>query len=141
MFWRRRIITPMPCLDPLPRRRALARLSALAGAGLLAAAAPARAQAPPPLSKPIPKTGEPLPLVGLGSWITFNVGADRAGREASYQVIRAFFDEGGRLIDSSPMYGSSQPVIGEALARLQQPKALFSAEKVWTGDATRGPAQ
>jgi diketogulonate reductase-like aldo/keto reductase len=131
----------MRCLDSLPRRRALARLSALAGAGLLAAAAPARAQAPPPLSKPIPKTGEPLPLVGLGSWITFNVGADRAGREASYQVIRAFFDEGGRLIDSSPMYGSSQPVIGEALARLQQPKALFSAEKVWTGDATRGPAQ
>ena len=134
-------MAPMRCLDSLPRRRALARLSALAGAGLLAAAAPARAQAPPPLSKPIPKTGEPLPLVGLGSWITFNVGADRAGREASYQVIRAFFDEGGRLIDSSPMYGSSQPVIGEALARLQQPKALFSAEKVWTGDATRGPAQ
>ncbi|MEY3252901.1 MAG: hypothetical protein RL227_1874, partial [Pseudomonadota bacterium] len=134
-------MTPMPCLDSLPRRRALARLSGLAGAGLLATAAPARAQAPPPLTRPIPKTGELLPLVGLGSWITFNVGADRAGREASYQVIRAFFDEGGRLIDSSPMYGSSQPVIGEALARLQQPQALFSAEKVWTGDAARGPAQ
>ena len=99
------------------------------------------AQAAPPLIKPIPKTGEALPVVGLGSWITFNVGSDRAGREASYQVLRAFFEEGGRLVDSSPMYGSSQPVIGEALARLGHPRTLFSAEKVWTSDGARGPAQ
>lgn len=123
--------------DPL-RRRAL---GTLAGLGALAVAAPASAQAQSLLTKPIPRTGEALPVVGLGSWITFNVGADRAGREAAFQVVRAFFEEGGRLIDSSPMYGSSQPVIGEALARLRHPPALFSAEKVWIGDAARGPGQ
>lgn len=121
-----------------PRRQVLGTLAAGAGLGLVA---PLGAQAAPPLTKPIPKTGEALPVVGLGSWITFNVGSDRAGREASYQVLRAFFEEGGRLVDSSPMYGSSQPVIGEALARLGHPRTLFSAEKVWTSDAARGPAQ
>jgi diketogulonate reductase-like aldo/keto reductase len=120
------------------RRRAL---GLLAGGAALPMAARAQPAATPPLARAIPKTGEALPLVGLGSWITFNVGLDRAGREASFQVIRAFFEEGGRLIDSSPMYGSSQPVIGEALARLGMPRTLFSAEKVWTSDAERGPAQ
>ena len=63
--------------------------------------------------RPIPSTGEPLPIVGLGSWITFNVGNDRALREQCTAVMRAFFEAGGRLIDSSPMYGSSQDVIGD----------------------------
>ena len=89
----------------------------------------------------IPSSGEMLPVMGLGSWITFNVGTDEAARAASVEVVRAFFAEGGRLIDSSPMYGSSQPTIGHALAQLGRPAALFSAEKVWIGDATRGSAQ
>jgi diketogulonate reductase-like aldo/keto reductase len=80
-------------------------------------------------------------VVGLGSWITFNVGRDATAREACAEVVRAFFGAGGRLIDSSPMYGSSQPTIGHALARLGHPTALFAAEKVWTGDAARGAAQ
>jgi diketogulonate reductase-like aldo/keto reductase len=95
----------------------------------------------PILTRRIPSTGEAIPLVGLGSWITFNVGTDLAAREASVEVVRAFFAGGGRLIDSSPMYGSSQPTIGHALARLGRPPALFSAEKVWIGDASRGAAQ
>jgi diketogulonate reductase-like aldo/keto reductase len=122
-----------------PRRTALQALAALAAGPLLPHAQAAGAA--PPLSKPVPSSGEALPVVGLGSWITFNVGTDRAGREASYEVVRAFFEEGGRLIDSSPMYGSSQPVIGEALARLRHPAALYSAEKVWTGDAAGGLRQ
>ena len=93
------------------------------------------------LTRRIPSSGEALPLVGLGSWITFNVGNDPAARDACAEVVRAFFSEGGRLIDSSPMYGSSQPTIGHALARLGHPAALFSAEKVWTVDAARGAAQ
>ena len=93
------------------------------------------------LTRRIPSSGEALPLVGLGSWITFNVGNDPAARDACAEVVRAFFAEGGRLIDSSPMYGSSQPTIGHALARLGHPAALFSAEKVWTADAARGAAQ
>ena len=89
----------------------------------------------------IPARGEELPLVGLGSWITFNVGNDEAARNACTEVVRAFFAAGGRLIDSSPMYGSSQPTIGHALARLGRPTALFSAEKVWVGDAAAGVKQ
>jgi diketogulonate reductase-like aldo/keto reductase len=89
----------------------------------------------------IPSSGEAIPLVGLGTWITFNVGNDVRARDACAEVVRAFFANGGRLIDSSPMYGSSQPVIGHALARLGRPEALFSAEKVWIGDGARGDAQ
>ncbi len=122
------------------RRASLGLLTGLA-AWPAAAQAPAAAPAPALLTRSLPRSGEALPLVGLGSWITFNVGTDPAGQEASFQVVRAFFEAGGRLIDSSPMYGSSQPVIGQALARLRHPAALFSAEKVWTGDAARGPAQ
>jgi diketogulonate reductase-like aldo/keto reductase len=102
---------------------------------------PAGAQAGAPSTRRIPSSGEALPVIGLGSWITFNVGGDEAAREACVEVVRAFFAEGGRLIDSSPMYGSSQPTIGFELARLNRPAALFSAEKVWIGDAARGPAQ
>ncbi len=114
----------------------MALLAGVAALPRLAAAQPA-----PSLQKPIPSSGELLPVIGLGSWITFNVGTDPVGRNASFQVVKAFFEEGGRLIDSSPMYGSSQPVIGEALARLRHPAPLFSAEKVWVGDVARGAAQ
>ena len=131
-------------LSPAPvapdRRRWLAA-SALA-AGLPAWATRAAAQpAQSLLTRPIPASGEALPVVGLGSWITFNVGNDPVARDARAEVVRAFFAEGGRLIDSSPMYGSSQPVIGHALAKLGHPAALFSAEKVWVGDAARGAGQ
>ena len=93
------------------------------------------------LTRRIPSSGEALPVIGLGSWITFNVGNDRAAFASCVEVVRAFFAAGGRVIDSSPMYGSSQPTIGHALAQLGHPAALFSAEKVWIGDAARGPAQ
>ncbi len=112
---------------------------ALLGSALAGLLPPATAAAP--LTRRIPSSGEALPVVGLGSWITFNVGGDEAAREACVEVVRAFFAEGGRVIDSSPMYGSSQPTLGYALARLGRPAALFSAEKVWIGDAARGAAQ
>ena len=124
------------------RRQWLATSAAAAvAAGWPAIARAATAGAEPVLTRPIPATGEALPLVGLGSWITFNVGDDAAARNTCADVVRAFFAAGGRLIDSSPMYGSSQATIGHALARLGTPPALFSAEKVWIGDATRGAAQ
>jgi diketogulonate reductase-like aldo/keto reductase len=93
------------------------------------------------LTRPIPSSGEALPIVGLGTWITFNVGHDPVARDASAAVMRAFFKAGGRLIDSSPMYGSSQSVIGYGIRRLGEPPGLFSADKVWTSSGTRGPAQ
>src|SRR5690349_3068226 len=99
-------------------------LGALAG-GAAALLAPARAVAAP-LTRPIPSSGEALPLVGLGSWITFNVGNDPVARDACSEVMRAFFAGGGRLIDSSPMYASSQPVIGYGVGKLK-PQNLFAA--------------
>lgn len=124
------------------RRGFLCRAAAAAALPWLtpAVGAPAAAAGAPAMRR-IPSSGEMLPVMGLGSWITFNVGNDAQARAASVEVVRAFFAEGGRLIDSSPMYGSSQPTIGHALAQLGRPAALFSAEKVWIGDAARGPAQ
>ena len=128
------------------RREWLARASAGAIAAgtawpALGATLPAGGVAGGVTTRRIPSSGEELPVVGLGSWITFNVGNDHAARESSTEVVRAFFAAGGRLIDSSPMYGSSQPTIGHALSRLGHPALLFSAEKVWIGDSARGAAQ
>src|SRR6516162_3090502 len=102
-------------------------LGAVAATGAAAVLRPSRALAyplpdagrPGPLvTRPIPSSGEPLPLIGLGSWITFNVGDDPVGRDSCAGVMRAFFAGGGRVIDSSPMYGSSQEVIGYGLKKL-----------------------
>jgi diketogulonate reductase-like aldo/keto reductase len=122
------------------RRSLIGGVAATAAAALLR---PALATAPsdPIITKPIPSTGEALPVVGLGSWITFNVGDDEAARASCAEVMASFFEAGGRMIDSSPMYGSSQAVIGSGLQRLGKPPALFSADKVWTPFSSRGPAQ
>jgi diketogulonate reductase-like aldo/keto reductase len=116
------------------RRRTLLQLMGLGATAAASASSPAA-----PLTKPIPSSSEQIPVVGLGTWITFNVGRDPQGRQQCVEVMRAFFAAGGRLIDSSPMYGSSQPVIGEGLQKLGMPKSLFSAEKVWT--SSDGAAQ
>ena len=109
--------------------------------GSLAASALAPAAAAPAvLTRPIPSSGEAIPLVGLGSWITFNVGNDPVARASCADVMRAFFAAGGRMIDSSPMYGSSQPVIGEGLKKIGATN-VFSADKVWISSGARGPAQ
>jgi diketogulonate reductase-like aldo/keto reductase len=123
----------------LSRRELLRSGFAAAGAALLPPVA--RAQSAPVLTRPVPSTGEKLPVVGLGTWITFNVGNDVVARDACTDVMRAFFAAGGRLVDSSPMYGSSQPVIGYGLGKLNHPSALFAAEKVWISPASRGRGQ
>lgn len=118
------------------RRRTLLSLgSALLPGSVLAQGSPA----PQPLTRTVPASGEALPLVGLGSWITFNVGNDPPARAECAAVMRQFFAAGGRLIDSSPMYGSSQGVIGEGLERLGAAARVFAADKVWT--ASNGAAQ
>jgi diketogulonate reductase-like aldo/keto reductase len=125
----------------IARRRLLKALAAT-GAGALAWPRGGRAtSAAAPLTRLIPSTGEALPLIGLGSWITFNVGNDPVARAACTEVMRHFFATGGRLIDSSPMYGSSQAVIGEGIVRLGRPAQLFSADKVWIHGAERGRRQ
>ena len=131
----------MPGPTPLDRRTLLASIAAAGAASFFKPLLAAPAAASPILTRAIPSTGEKLPLVGLGSWITFNVGDDPAARDSCAEVMRAFFEQGGRLIDSSPMYGSSQEVIGYGLRKLGQPRELFSADKVWISSGGRGPAQ
>jgi diketogulonate reductase-like aldo/keto reductase len=129
----------------MQQRRSLSRRSMLgvmvAGGAALLRPRAAASQDAAIITRPIPSSGERLPVVGLGSWITFNVGDDAVARDACTEVMRAFFDAGGRMIDSSPMYGSSQKVIGYGLGKLDQPRELFSAEKVWISPGSRGPAQ
>jgi len=122
------------------RRTILQGLLATASAAALVPLS-AWAQGSEPAIKPIPSTGERLPVVGLGTWITFNVGNDRRALDECAAVMAAFFAAGGRMIDSSPMYASSQPTIGYGLKKLGFPQALFSAEKVWISNPASGPWQ
>jgi len=115
-------------------RRAILRLAGLAALRPLAAFADTTPE------RVIPSSGERIPAVGLGSWITFNVGDDPTARSECAAVARAFLESGGRLIDSSPMYGSSQEVIGDALTTLGRPN-VFAATKVWTSGRDAGVAQ
>jgi len=124
-------------LPPLDRRTLLASLAATAGFGR----SPARAADAVPLARPIPATGERIPAVGMGTWITFNVGDDRRLRDRRLEVLRTFFELGGRVVDSSPMYGTSEEVIGYCLSRLPADVPLFSATKVWTWWQDNGPEQ
>ena len=118
----------------MDRREALGFLAAgvaglaLPGAGALANAA----------TRPIPSSGEPLPRVGLGTWLTFDV-SDAPARRARGEILRAFFDAGGRLVDSSPMYGASEDTLGAAMPTNAAP--LFAASKVWTVGALAGRRQ
>ncbi len=122
------------------RRSALRALAALgACAGLRPPAA--RAQTRAIMTRPIPSTGESLPVVGLGTWITFNVGSDPVARNTCAEVMRNFVEAGGRLIDSSPMYGSSQDVIGDGLRTTGLAGRIFSAEKVWISSGAQGRGQ
>jgi diketogulonate reductase-like aldo/keto reductase len=121
------------------RRAVLQGVAAAAATAGLPTLAPKAQDAP--ARKPIPSTGEAVPVVGLGTWITFNVGDDPVLREECADVMAAFFADGGRVIDSSPMYGSSQDVIGYGLERTGIPEDLFAADKVWTSSGARGPGQ
>lgn len=129
----------------LPNRRAvlgggLAALTVPAFGGTMPRPAAAQS-AGPVLTRTVPSTGEAVPAVGLGSWITFNVGDDPVLRADCAEVMDAFFATGGTIIDSSPMYGSAQEVIGAGLARIDRTGAVFSADKVWIGDTDEGRDQ
>lgn len=116
------------------------RLLAAAGAASLLPPFAGAAGANAPITRTIPSSGQALPMIGLGTWITFNVGDDPAARKSRTDVMRHFFEAGGSVIDSSPMYGSSQAVVGHGLDQLGKTNRVFSADKVWTpffGAATR----
>ena len=117
--------------EPLTRRTVL-RLMAGAAAGVGASSI---------LQRPIPSSGETIPAVGLGTWRTFDVGAATAERAPLRAVLQRFVELGGRVVDSSPMYGTAESVLGDLAADLAVTDRLFLATKVWTSGRDAGAAQ
>lgn len=113
--------------------------------GVLAAASVmplgAVSSATPILTRAIPASGETLPVIGLGTWQTFDVGADATARAPLADVLREFVALGGRMIDSSPMYGRSEEVAGDLIAQQAARDKLFVATKVWISGKTAGITQ
>jgi diketogulonate reductase-like aldo/keto reductase len=117
-------------------RRAVLRLMAAA------AALPAGAGAAPQmLSRPIPASGETVPAVGLGTWRVFDVGGAQAERAPLRDVLKNLVELGGRVVDSSPMYGAAESVVGDLAGELAITDKLFLATKVWTSGRDAGVAQ
>lgn len=124
----------------LTRRRVLAALSA-AGAGMLLPGT-GRGETPAALvQRPIPKSAERLPVLGMGTWQTFDVAGDGGGLAVAREVLRLFADGGGRLVDTSPMYGSAESVVGQLAHELGVQGRLFYATKVWTSGRESGLRQ
>lgn len=119
-------------------RREWLRFLAGGTAASFAARAVAQPAASAHLERTIPSTGEKLPAIGLGTWLTFDAGADPAARAVRAEVLRGFFSRGGKLVDSSPMYESSEEVLG---ATLPARAPLFAASKVWTVGGLAGRRQ
>jgi len=119
------------------RRAFLGGAAALAGAMLMPTTAPGQGG----LTRPVPKTGEALPAVGLGTWQVFDVAGDAKELGQARETLRTFAELGGRVIDSSPMYGSSESVTGQLAGELQLSGKLFVATKVWTSGKQEGVRQ
>ena len=88
------------------------------------------AASPPVASRPIPRTGERLPVIGLGTAIVFDVGSDAAKRSERSAVIRTMIEGGARLIDTAPSYGTAEDVLGDLLAAMGWRDRIFLATKV-----------
>ncbi|MDX1571568.1 MAG: aldo/keto reductase [Xanthomonadales bacterium] len=99
---------------------------------------PARGAEAGPHRRRIPGKSESVPAIGMGTWITFDVGNDPSARAERVKILRRFFEAGGTLIDSSPMYGSAQAVVGHCLEELRARDKVFAATKVWVPGRERG---
>jgi aryl-alcohol dehydrogenase-like predicted oxidoreductase len=129
-----------------PDGRGDARLSRRALLTLMAAAAASAGAGSGrndglPILRAIPASKETLPVIGLGTWQTFDVGASAAERASLREVLQRFVALGGRVVDSSPMYGRAEAVVGDVAAELGLRDALFLATKVWTSGRAAGTAQ
>ena len=92
-------------------------------------------------TRPIPRTGEPLPVVGVGTWQTFDVGPASPERAELKEVLQRLVEHGGSVIDSSPMYGEAERVAGDLSSELGIRDKLFLATKVWTSGREAGVQQ
>ena len=123
--------------DNISRRDFLRRMIA-AGAVRIDSGEP---MAAPIMQRPILRSAESLPVIGLGTWQTFDVGPTAAEREPLRHVLGEFIKLGGRVVDSSPMYGRSEDVVGDLADELKVHKKLFLATKVWTSGRESGIRQ
>jgi aryl-alcohol dehydrogenase-like predicted oxidoreductase len=120
----------------MSRRRWLQAVSALGVAAMSGVATGAA-----PIRRAVPRSGEILPVIGLGTWQTFDVGASAAARAPLREVLQEFVALGGKMVDSSPMYGESERVVGDLAAELGAHNKLFVATKVWTDGREEGIRQ
>lgn len=116
-----------PAREPFSRRQFL-QLGATLGAATLPFGSGLAAD--PLLTRPIPSSGERLPVVGIGTAIVFDIGADAAKRTERSAVLRSMIDGGARLIDTAPSYGSAEDVVGDLLAAMKIRERIFIATKV-----------
>jgi len=125
-------------IDPDVTRRAFLRAGAAAvGTALM----PLESSASAVLERRIPRTGELLPAVGLGTWLVFDVAGNAAQMTQAKDTLKTFVEQGGRVVDSSPMYGSSESVTAQLASELGVRAKLFVATKVWTSGRQAGIRQ
>jgi diketogulonate reductase-like aldo/keto reductase len=126
------------------RRHFLGTLAMALSSGAAGAAAPTGAQeSREMLRRKIPSAadGESIPIIGMGTWNTFDVGGGAQEREPLKRVLEVFYAAGARLIDSSPMYGNAESVTGALVQQLGKQSSTFYATKVWTSGRDKGLAQ
>ena len=119
----------------------ISRREALTLIGAAALAPYAWGKTAPMLTRPIPSSKEAIPVIGMGTWQTFDVGSSEAARKPLADVLSLFVELGGRVVDSSPMYGQSESVVGDLAVKLGLRDKLFMATKVWTSGRGAGIAQ
>ena len=134
---RRRLLTSLPAALLM---QALPALSPAAQTALTTQTTPT-AQTALAYRRNVPPGFEPVPPIGMGTWLTFDVGDDPAQQEQRRKVLERFFAAGGGMIDSSPMYGSAEWLLGQLLKEVAHQGRLFSATKVWTALEAWGPSQ
>ncbi len=96
---------------------------------------------PAVITRPIPSSGEQIPVIGMGTSRTFNAEGDEAALQPLVEVMQAFLDGGGTVLDSSPMYGNAESRVGDILRAMHQRPQLFEATKVWTTGREAGISQ
>jgi diketogulonate reductase-like aldo/keto reductase len=128
-------------MEPIDRRRVVKLVGAATTVALLTIGGAAAAARPAMASRKVPSSGEEIPVIGMGSSDTFDVGDDPASREGLRGVLRSLVAGGGRVIDTSPMYGRAETVLGDLIEGLGLGPKLWIATKVWTRGRDAGARQ
>ena len=134
----------MSALNTEARRRALKILSASIGIAMTMPSAQSQPNANTLIKRPIPKSDkgrDTLPVVGIGTWQTFDVSPQAPERAELKQVLHEFVAHGGTVVDSSPMYGEAERVVGDLTTELGNRDQLFFATKIWTSGQQAGVRQ